>query len=320
MNAPSAHPYGGIYAATVCPMTPDARLDERALAAHVASLAAVPGIRGVLCNGHAGENFTLSAEEKRRVVELTGEAAGRAALVVAGVNQESSAEAVAEAREAAAAGADALLVFPPNSWGLSLDRRTVVAHHQAVRAAVELPIMLYQAPVGAGTMAYPPEVLADLVQLPGVVGIKEGSWESATYEANRRLVHALVPEIAVMASGDEHLLSCFVLGSEGAMVSLAILIPETVVALDDAVRRGDLGAARAAHEVIYPLARAIYGSAPAGYATARLKTCLKLMGRLDCDAMRPPIRPLDDGEVGRLRAALAAAALTEPGGETPRRG
>jgi len=309
MNTASDHPFGGVYAATVCPMTPGAAVDEPALTAHVAALCAVPGIRGVLCNGHAGENFTLTGEEKRRVVECSREAAGRGPIIVSGVNAESSAAAATEARAAEAAGADALLVFPPNSWGLSLDRRTVVNHHEAVRDAVELPLMLYQAPVGAGMMAYPPEVVADLVRLPGVVGIKEGSWESATYEANRRLVHALAPEIAVMASGDEHLLSCFVLGSEGSMVSLAILIPETIVALDDAVRRGDLAAARAAHEVVYPLARAIYGEAPAGYATARLKTCLKLLGRLACDAMRPPIRALDPGEVGRLRTALEAARL-----------
>ncbi len=309
MAPTSEHRYGGIYAATVCPMTPDAAIDERALREHVASLVAVPGIRGLLCNGHAGENFTLASEEKRRVVALTREAAGPEAIVVAGVNQESSLAAAAEAEAAAAAGADALLVFPPNSWGLSLDRRTVIAHHEAVRAAVGVPLMLYQAPVGAGSMAYPPEVIADLVRLPGVVGIKEGSWESAAYEANRRLVRELAPDIAVMASGDEHLLSCFVLGSDGSMVSLAIIVPQTIVALDRAVRQGDLAAARAAHEVVYPLARAIYGAAPAGYATARLKTCLKLLGRLECDTMRPPIRALGEAEVGGLRAALVAAGL-----------
>lgn len=188
----------------------------------------------------------------------------------------------------------------------------MLGHHQAVRDAVDLPLFLYQAPVGAGTLAYPAEVIADLVRLPGVVGIKEGSWETAAYEANRRLVQTIAPQVAVMASGDEHLLSCFVLGSEGSMVSLAVIVPEVIVALEAAVRRGDLAAARAAHEVIYPLARAIYGARPAGYATARLKTCLRLLGRLECDVMRPPIRPLDADEVAGLQAALEAAGLLAP--------
>lgn len=313
MNDQIRYPFGAIYAATVCPMTPDAQIDERALSKHVAAITAVPGIRGVLCNGHAGENFALDREEKRRVIELTREAAGPDVLVVTGVNQETSAQAAFEAREAAAAGADAILVFPPNSWGLSLDRRTVLAHHQAVREATDLPLLLYQAPVAAGTLAYPPEVITDLLSLPGVVGIKEGSWETAAYEANRRLVRAIAPQVAVMASGDEHLLSCFVLGSEGSMVSLAVIVPEAIVALDEAVRRGDLAAAQAVHQIIYPLARAIYGARPSGHATARLKTCLKLMGQLECDVMRPPIRALDADEVARLQAALEEVGVVEGG-------
>ena len=67
-----------------------------------------------------------------------------------------------------------------------------------------MPVMLYQAGV-ASALAYRPEVLAALVQLPGVVGIKEGSWESNAYDRNRRLVKRVAPHVAMMASGDEHL-------------------------------------------------------------------------------------------------------------------
>ncbi len=309
MTEETGNQFGGIYAATICPLTPDFRLDEAAIATHVTAVASVPGIKGILCNGHAGENFALDRDEKARVVEITARAAGGDAIIVAGVNQEVSLAAAAEARQAAAAGADAVMVFPPNSWGLCLDRRADLAHHRAVVEAVGLPIMLYQAPVSAGRMAYPAEVLRDLVRLPRVVAIKEGSWETAAYEANRRLVKEIAPEVAVMASGDEHLFSCFVLGSDGSLVSLAVIIPETIVALDRAVRRGDLAAARAAHEVIYPLAHTIYGAAQGGNPTARLKRCLKLMGRLDCDAMRPPVPPPSKDESVRLTAALEVAGL-----------
>ncbi len=159
-------------------------------------------------------------------------------------------------------------------------------------------------------MAYSSDVIEELVSLPRVVAIQEGSWEVAAYEANRRLVKRVAPSVAVMASGDEHLLTSFVLGSEGSIVSLAIVVPEIIVALDEAVRRGDLEAARQAHEVIYPLAKAIYGTPPANYANARLKTCLKLLGRLDCDAVRPPVGPLSEAEITRLRQALVVAGIS----------
>jgi 4-hydroxy-tetrahydrodipicolinate synthase len=80
-----------------------------------------------------------------------------------------------------------------------------INHHRMVVAASRLPLVLYQAGVGSGEMAYSAVVLEALVRLPNVVGIKEGSWESARYEANRRHIKRVAPRVAVMASGDEHL-------------------------------------------------------------------------------------------------------------------
>ena len=44
-------------------------------------------------------------------------------------------------------------------------------------------------------------------------------------------------------------------------------------------------------------------------ANARLKACLKLLGRLDNALMRPPVGPLPAEEIAALEAALAAAGL-----------
>ena len=305
----STQPFAGIYAATVNPMTDNYELDEEVLCEHVAAVASVAGIRGLLINGHAGENFHTTNAEKQRVIELCRRSVSQESVLIAGINSESSLEAAKQAADAANAGADALLIFPPNSWALGLHSETVLSHHKHIIAATDLPIMLYQAPVGAGYLAYPAALLAELVRLPRVVGIKEGSWEVATYEANRRLVKQIAPQVAVMASGDEHLLTSFVLGSDGSQVSLAVLIPDTIVALEQAVKRNDLAAAQQAHEIIYPLAKAIYGTAPGSFATARLKACLRLLNRIPCAVARPPIGPLDPAEVERLRRVLFAVEL-----------
>ena len=298
----------GIYAATVCPMHGDALIDEAALADHLASLARVDGLLGFLINGHAGENFLLSADEKKRVVEIARAIVGKR-LIVAGVNQEESRAAAFEAEQAMAAGADAIMLFPPMSWALGHDKDMVVRHHRLVAEATTAPLFLYQAPVGAGRMAYQPDVLEALARLPQVVGIKEGSWETAAYEANRRLIKGVAPDVGVMASGDEHLLTCFMLGSEGSLVSLACIWPEPIIQLDAAVRAGDLALAKAAHDDIYPLARAIYGTAPGYNATPRLKACLKLLDRLADDQARPPIKRLQAEEIERLRIVLNKAGL-----------
>ncbi len=301
--------FGGIYAATVCPLLPDGALDHPSLTRHLAAMAAMQGLAGLLVNGHAGENFTLCRAEQRAVLDAARSILPPPAQIVAGINAESSALAAALARDAAAAGADAILLFPPFSWALSQDLPVIVHHHQAVQAACGLPMLLYQAPVAAAQLAYRADTLTALLALPGVAGIKEGSWETAAYEANRRLVRSVRPDVAVMASGDEHLLSCFVLGSEGSLVSLAALAPAPILALEAAVRQGDLAAAQAAHATIYPLARAIYGTRPSGRATARLKACLHLLGRIDHPTCRAPMSRLPGDEIAGLRAALTVAGL-----------
>ena len=303
--------FHGIYPATLCPFARDGAVDEAAVVRHVSGLVDVDGIVGVLCNGHAGENFLLNDSETRRVAEIVSGAIGDRAIVVSGVNREASRAAADLAGEVVAAGADVVMVFPPNAWAGGQDRSVAVNHHRLILEAVDVPIMLFQGPAASG-FAYPPDVLAELVRLPRVVAIKEGSWEVAAYEANRRLVKALAPHVAVMGSGDEHLFTSYVIGSEGSLVSLAVVIPEAVVRLDRAVRAGDLAAARAAHEVVYPLAKAVYGVPPGSHATARLKTCLEMLGKLESDRVRPPIGPLDEAERAMLREALERSGLLLP--------
>src|SRR4029077_19958745 len=106
-------------------------------------------------------------------------------------NTEASLAAAHDARDAQAAGANAVLLFPPNARALGQEEDAVLTHHQYVIAACDLPVLIYQAPVGAGAMAYPVSTLRRLAQLPRVAGIKEGSWEVAAYEANRRAVKAI---------------------------------------------------------------------------------------------------------------------------------
>lgn len=299
----------GIHAATIVPMTADFELDEAQLAAHLTAVASTPGINGLLVNGHAGENFVLSLPEKQRVVELARQHAPKDCLIVSGVNHESSLEAAREAALLEQAGADGLLVFPPNSWALGHADECVIDHHRHIRDATTVPLMLYAAPVGAGAMAYAPPLLTRLIADGRFVAVKEGSWEVAAYEQNLRLIRKLRPEFVVLGSGDEHLLTSYLIGSAGSQVSLACVVPELVVGLWSAAEAGDWKRARAAHDKLYPLAVAIYRDPPGGRATVRLKACLKLLGRLPCDAARPPQPPATRGELQALEQALRVAGV-----------
>lgn len=307
---PIAQRLTGIHAATIVPMTADFLVDEGALERHIASVSATPGIRGLLINGHAGENFVLTSAEKRRVVEIAKAVAPKDCVICSGVNAESSLTAAEDARAAEEAGADILLLFPPNAFALGHDPEAVRIHHAHVLAATELPLLLYGAPVGAGRMSYGAETLRTLAREPRIVGIKEGSWEVAAYEENKRLLEAVRPDFVVMGSGDEHLLTSYIIGSAGSQVSLAAVAPRLCANFFAAASKGDWAEARRLHERIYPLAVAIYRAAPGGRAVARLKACLTLLGRLSAPTVRPPQPPVSDQEWASLRSALDASGLT----------
>jgi 4-hydroxy-tetrahydrodipicolinate synthase len=296
----------GIHAATLVPFDRNYRVDEAALADHLRSVAYSRGIRGLLVNGHAGENFVLSLEEKRAVMRIARAVAPPECFIVSGVNQESSIAAAAEAATMESEGADALLVFPPNSWALGQTKESVLLHHQYIRDATSLPILIYGAPVTAGAMAYPVATVEALAHESRIIGIKEGSWEIARYEENLRMLKMLRPDFIVLGSGDEHLLASYLIGSAGSQVSLAALVPETVCALWDAASAHDWSRARCIHERLYPLSVATYRNPPAGRASARLKAGLKILGRLSDARVRPPLTNATAEEYRSLELALTS--------------
>jgi len=300
------YPFRGLYAANLIPLDDSAAIDHALLARHLRHITTLPEIVGILCNGHAGENHCLVAAEKRAVVETASRAIGQNKIIVSGVLAERVEDAVAEARDAMVAGADALLVFPSFSWAGSLDVDAIIAHHRAIGEATEAPIMLYQAPVGSG-LSYPSAVLERLLALPRIVAIKEGSWETNAYGRNRALTARVAPTVEVMASGDEHLMPCFAIGTTGSLVSLAAILPDAIADLWIAMEQGQLARARDIHEAIQPLANLIYGRAPVSRATLRLKACMVMAGHWPSCRTKRTSDVLDEQEWQALSTALTTA-------------
>jgi len=301
--------FHGIYAATIVPMKQDGTIDKTILTRHLKEISSVNGIKGLLINGHAGENHILSQEEQVELVRITRSVVSKDTLIVSGLNTECSKTGSIVAKKMIDNGANSIMIFPPFSWGLSYDEDLIFNHHNLIAKKIKSPVMLYQASINAGKMAYNTNTLKRLISISEIVAIKEGSWETSRYDLNRRLIKQIRPEVAVMASGDEHLLSCFMIGSEGSLVSLAIIIPEAIIGLYKSVLNKNLEEAIRYHNIIYPLAKAIYGTMPASYATARLKTCLKLLGKIPSDKMRSAMEPLNKIEIENLKKAISLAGL-----------
>jgi 4-hydroxy-tetrahydrodipicolinate synthase len=300
---------GGIWPATLTPFRPDGAIDDVALAAHVGEVAATPGVRAVVVNGHAGETSSLRRAERAHVVRLAVEAAGRVP-VVAGVVAEDTRDACDLAADAAAAGASGLLLFPPLLFagGAALRPEMASRFVADVACASPLPIVLFQLSRASG-LSFPTGLLARLcAEVPQIVAVKDGTDVPEVYEDNLRALRRLDTPPTVLATNNTWLMASLVYGADGILSGLGSVAAPLLVALHAAVAAGDLAAARAANDRLVPLCRAFY-RAPYLDAHNRMKTALHLLGRLPHPEPRAPLLPPDADERDRLRAALVDAGL-----------
>lgn len=305
---------GGIWPATLTPFTPDGRVDPDALAAHVRDVAGTPGVRAVVVNGHAGEATSLDRSERADVVRIAVRAAGPVP-VVAGVLADDTRYACALARDAAQAGAAALLLFPPAVFAQGAGLRPDMARRfvREVAAASDLPIVLFQLSRSSG-LAFSTEALAQLcAEVPAIVAVKEGSDVPELYEDNLRALHALPRPVTLLSSSNSWLFASLVYGADGVLTGLGSVAAGLLVALHDAVSRSDLAAARAVNDRLVPLCRAFY-RAPYLDAHNRMKTALHLLGKLPHPDPRSPLLPVPADEVAHISAALVASGLLHDNG------
>ena len=62
--------FKGIYAATIVPLKKNKKIDKKSFSKHIKNVSNTKGIKGLLINGHAGENFTLCDDEQIKLVKL----------------------------------------------------------------------------------------------------------------------------------------------------------------------------------------------------------------------------------------------------------
>lgn len=124
------------------------------------------GAHGLGLFGNAGEGYALSSDERRQLLKLAaGEVKGRVPLV-ASSGHTGTDVAVGISRESEELGANALMVLPP--YYLKTDGDGLVHYYSQIADAVNIPIMLQDAPL-LTNVAMPPALLARIArEVPGV--------------------------------------------------------------------------------------------------------------------------------------------------------
>ncbi len=298
----------GSLPASLCPFRPDLSVDEDAFGAHVRWLVEASRGGGVVCNGHAGEVGSLTRQERKRVVEIAVREARGKAPVVAGVYTDSPPEAVELARDAEAAGASAILLFPPPVFGGGGNRTEamVLPFARTVSAAIGIGVVIFQFPIAS--LGYPTELLLRLLDIPNLVGVKEGSDHLPTFERNLRAIKKARPEVSVLTTNNTMLFASTALGADGILSGSGSVVAELHAELFEALDKGDLAAARAVNERIWPLTQVFYCE-PFVNMHNRMKVALEFLGRQPNALVRPPLQPLGEEERARIIRGVQEAGL-----------
>ena len=300
--------FKGIYAATVVPLKKNKSLDQNGLSKHIKHVINTKGIKGLLLNGHAGENFTLNINEQIKVVEIAKKFKNLNKKLISGLNFEDAILASKVAKKMEKAGADAILIFPPFSWSQGISEEMIFQHHKIICNKINKPVFLYQSSIYSGDLSYKKNLLKKLLKIKNIIGVKEGSWNYKSYVNNYKFLKKIKNSFLVMASGDEHLYPCFKYASDGSQVSLAAITPEKIVELIRLIEKKEFSKAKKLDNRLLILAKNIYGKYPANFATARIKYCLKVLKKIPNDFMRSTIA-LDNLEKKHLRKSLKSLGL-----------
>jgi 4-hydroxy-tetrahydrodipicolinate synthase len=162
---------GTILTAIVTPFDEQGKVNEDSFVALMRHLAE-NGSDGFVVAGTTGEASTLTDEEQLRLIELAVNERPADKTIIAGTGTNDTRHAVQLTERASELGADAILSVTPyynRPSPLGLKR-----HYEAVAASTDKPILLYNIPSRTATNIGP-QLLAELGQIEGIVGVKQSN-------------------------------------------------------------------------------------------------------------------------------------------------
>src|SRR3712207_3168334 len=135
------------------------------------------GIDGLVPCGTTGESPTLSEEEDRLVIETVVRVTAGRVPVVAGTGSNNTASAIKYTKMAEEVGADGSLQVAP--YYNKPTQEGLFRHYAAIAENTSLPLVLYNIP-GRTNVTIAPETIAQLAEIPNIVGVKESTDRKST--------------------------------------------------------------------------------------------------------------------------------------------
>lgn len=324
----------GLTPAPVTPFTEAGEVDYDAIQRLGSWLGSIPGVKGLVVLGHAGEGTFLTETEQLDVIRAFVRSVDNQIPIIAGITGEGTYTAALEAKRAKEAGASAGLLYPSHGWLRFGEQKTSLhggkinanprpatgyqpgAPQDRYRQVYEtsgLPLILFQYPDNTKA-TYNLQTMLDISAQPGVFAMKNGVRNMRRWDTEVPVIRAERPELQILTCHDEYLLhTCFDI--DGMLVGYGNIAPEPLIEMIEAGKAKDYKRARALHDQLLPVTKAVYHRGSHMEGTVALKHALVARGILGNATVRSPLLPLPAGADKEIHAAISAAALTKIGAD-----
>lgn len=288
----------GILLPTTTPFDADGKISTAAISSNIKDWTA-KGVIGFVVLGSTGERVHLDEREYLEVIELSRAATASDSVFIVGAGQQSTVGTIKEVKNAARAGAHAVLVITPFFYRSAITQETLINFYTAVADESPVPVLLYSMPPLTG-IKIEPETVARLSEHANIIGVKDSSNDVAGFS---KTVSLCPSDFAVMTGNGTILLDALRAGATGGILAVGCVAPEVCVEIFRTFNTDD---AANLQSKLTPLAAAV----TTRFGIGGLKTALDLAG-FHGGSVRAPLRAPDEiarNEIAQLLQGLPVSA------------
>lgn len=301
----------GIVPALITPLDDGGRVDEASVRSLV-EFQVGAGVHGLLVLGSTGEGPLLPVDEKVRLVRATVAAVRGRLPVMVGIAHSSPAESATFARQAHAAGANALVTTPPFYFLSS--QNELVSYFRELASRVDLPLITYDVPSAVKTKLAAATVRT-LAEDGLIIGIKDSSGDLAGFR-DMLIATQHVAGFRALTGSEHYVDAAMLVGGHGGVLGLGSVMPSTYVAIYDAVVAGDWARAGVLQKQAIAGLQMIYAGTSGGSFTASaigsFKVALREMGIIRTARLSNPLQELSPEEEARVRDVIRDVGIHAP--------
>jgi 4-hydroxy-tetrahydrodipicolinate synthase len=288
-------PFGRLITAMVTPFKKSGEIDWAGLEKIAAHLIAT-GHDAIAVNGTTGEAPTTSDDEKDQIIKAVRGVVGAQVKIIAGAGNNETSHSVEQAKRAAKAGADALLVVTP--YYNKPPQAGITAHFTAMADATDIPVMMYDIPGRTG-VEIESETIVKLAEHKNIAALKDAKGNPAA--TSWVIKRSGIP----VYSGDDILnLPLLSVGAVGFVSVCGHTVGADLKSMLTAWFAGDHDKALEIHQKLLPVFTGTFRTQGA----ILTKAALNLMG-LPGGFTRLPLVDATDAQIAQLKLDLQAGGV-----------